>query len=478
MKYKARNVEATISEQSDGSVRTQNLIITKSLQGRKLKKPLVLKVLEPQCPADLKLQNFVIETFISRIHALAQFTFDNSSTMKIARYLLFNRTASRDCLFSYIYSVYRFCKWANIQPDQLVKKCRDKNGVPKPKGLVQTRCLIEDFVAHLQTEKLSSSYVIILVKGVLALLRLHGLKLLPPFRLANYNICYDRAPSREELRKILDVADLRERVIITMLAAGGFRLGTLAKLQYQHVKSDLERGVIPVHVSVPAEITKGKYNSYYTFVNWEAVEYLTAYLNARRRGTEYIPPENIQDESPLIRYANRKQVKPVSSGCIYDVVHHLYFKAGLLVRNPGSGKDYDLRGHSVRKFFRTEMSARGVERDYINFMMGHKVCNYHDIKMKGVEYLRGIYLTSGIAIQPKIRLNKIDVLKEIMCAWGLNPEEILTRKALEQLQATAIDQNQPKNQQFPPSPPPSTGAQSKFAETRQNNPSNFCFFEA
>jgi hypothetical protein len=215
-----------------------------------------------------------------------------------------------------------------------------------------------------------------------------------------------------------------------MLASGGFRTGTLAKLQYQHVKSDLERGVIPIHVSVPAEITKGKYNSYYTFVNWEAAEYLTAYLNARRRGTEYIPPENIQDESPLIRYANRKQVKPVSSGSIYDVVHHLYFKAGLLIRNPGSGKDYDLRVHSIRKFFRTEMAARGVERDYIDFMMGHKVCNYHDIKMKGVEYLRGIYLTSGMSIRPQSEENKINALKQIIRSWRLDPEKILAHEAL------------------------------------------------
>jgi hypothetical protein len=70
--------------------------------------------------------------------------------------------------------------------------------------------------------------------------------------------------------------------------------------------------------------------------------------------------------------------------------------------------------------------------------------------MKGVEYLRGIYLTSGIAIQPKIKLNKIDVLKEIMCAWGLNPEKILTPNALEQSQVTAIDQNQPENHQLFP----------------------------
>jgi len=121
MKNKVRGVEATSPEARGGSVKMQNLIITKSLLGRKLKKPLVLKVLEPQCAADLKLQHFVIETFLSRMPALAQFTFDNSSTIKIARYLLFHRTASRDCLFDYIYSVHRFCNWAHIQPDQLVK---------------------------------------------------------------------------------------------------------------------------------------------------------------------------------------------------------------------------------------------------------------------------------------------------------------------------------------------------------------------
>ena len=149
MKYKARGIEAKSPEVRDGSVKMENLIITKSLLGHKLKKPLFLKVLEPQCAADLKLQHFVIETFLSRMPALAQFTFENSSTMKIAKYLLFNRTASQDCLYDYIYSVHRFCKWAHIQPDQLVKKSVNKNGVPKPKALVQTRCIIEDFVAYL-----------------------------------------------------------------------------------------------------------------------------------------------------------------------------------------------------------------------------------------------------------------------------------------------------------------------------------------
>jgi hypothetical protein len=100
-----------------------------------------------------------------------------------------------------------------------------------------------------------------------------------------------------------------------------------------------------------------------------------------------------------------------------------------LTSNP-RGRRYDLRAHSIRKFFRTQMASLGVDRDYIEYMMGHTISTYHDIKMKGTEYLRGIYLASGLSIKPKTRVSKLDALKEIIRAWGLNPEEILTRDAL------------------------------------------------
>ena len=77
-----------------------------------------------------------------------------------------------------------------------------------------------------------------------------------------------------------------------------------------------------------------------------------------------------------------------------------------------------------------------MNRDYIEYMMGHKTDKYHDVKMKGIEFLRGIYLTAGISIRPKIKLDKIQTLKEIMRAWGLNPEEILNRNVLNQSNST------------------------------------------
>jgi len=234
-----------------------------------------------------------------------------------------------------------------------------------------------------------------------------------------------------------------------MLALGGFRIGTLVKLQYRHVKRDLEKMITPIHIHIEAEITKGKYHDYDTFIGQEAAEYLRAYLEQRRKGspTGRTPPEVIHDESPLIRDELHRYPKPLSPGRLHQIVHELYIRAGLITRKP-LGRRYDLRAHSIRKFFRTQMAALGVDRDYIEYMMGHTISAYHDIQMKGIEFLRGIYIASGLSVKPKTKMNKIEALKEIIRAWGLNPEEILTKQALTQPHRTVIDRNQIEQSQL------------------------------
>ncbi len=95
-----------------------------------------------------------------------------------------------------------------------------------------------------------------------------------PCRRSRWSVYEERAPTPEELQKTLNVADIRGKVIIAMMAVGGFRSGTLVQLKYRHVKLDLEKGTIPIHVHVEATITKGKRNDYDTFLNNEASEYL------------------------------------------------------------------------------------------------------------------------------------------------------------------------------------------------------------
>ena len=68
--------------------------------------------------------------------------------------------------------------------------------------------------------------------------------------------------------------------------------------------------------------------------------------------------------------------------------------------------------------------------------------------MKGVEFLRGVYSASALSIKPKTRVSKIDALKEIIRAWGLNPEEILTKGALTRPNTTVIGSDQPEESQL------------------------------
>ena len=425
----------------------QAITITHSPLGKKLKKPITLTVSEPENAAAEKLHEYIINSLSWKMRRLVPFTFDNASTLELAKHLLRHRTGSPGTLYQYIYGVHRFCRWANTQPDQLIRSCRDQDGDPQPKALANYSRLLDDFVGCLQAEGLAPGTVSNHVKGVKALFRVNRLKLDLPYSISKRTVYSDRAPAPEELQRLMDIADLRLKVIVTMLALGGFRIGTLVKLQYRHVRRDLERIMTPIHVHVEAEITKGKYHDYDTFLGQEACEYLRAYMETRRRGTDKIPPENIHEESPLIRNQQNKHPTPITPAAIYKLVHDLYVKADLIQTKPFGGR-YDLRAHSIRKFFRTQMAALGVDRDYIEYMMGHTISTYHDIKMKGIEFLRGIYTASGLSIKPKTRMNKIDALKEIIRAWGMNPEEILTKNALTQPHRTIIDRSQIEENQI------------------------------
>jgi integrase len=449
-------------------MRRRILVVRRGVRGGKFKKVLRISVPERQSRAEERVLQFVLESLNVR-SSLVPFTLNNLSTMKIARHLLFNRTGSPLTLFAYINAFSYFCSWIKAEPDELVNKCRDSNGDVNPKGIARMTHALEDYIDHLRERRLSPCTVRTHVKNVVTAFRINGVELKLPFGLIAWRLYYERAPSREELQQILDLANLRERVIITLLAVSGLRVGTLLKLQYRDVKDDLERGIIPIRVHIDAGSTKAKRRSYDTFFNEEASECLKAYFIARRSGTEDIPPEQIRDDSPLIRAHRFKQARTVAVSTVCDSFHNLCVKAGLLEK--GSCRRYELRTHSLRRFFRTQMASLGVGEDYIDYMMGRAVKDrYHDVRMKGVEYLRGMYVTSGIRIRPKIKMNKFDALKEILQTWGLDPQKILTREALDQITpATTQEQTDGKglllSSKAPQNPQPnsslleSTGAQ-------------------
>ena len=159
------------------------------------------------------------------------------------------------------------------------------------------------------------------------------------------------------------------------------------------------------------------------------------YLDGRRKGSPdgKIPPEEIAEDSPLIRDSLSKTPRPIGEKQIYKVVHNLYFKAGLLAPN---AKSYDLKVHSLRKFFKTQLVSKGVPESYAEYMMGHMPdkYGYNDIESKGVEFIRNIYANAAMRIRPDHKGSDREVLKRTLGALlresGLDPDRVIMWEAL------------------------------------------------
>jgi len=352
-----------------------------------LKQPIEVWVQADLKEDDFLVLDFIIQSICQKTPRLLPFALGNESISKMSRYFLLYRSGSHKSLWTYIYCLHNLFNYFERSPDEMIREA-----MGDPDALRRHVERLEEYLLMLKARGMSSSYIHSHLKAIKTLYKVNGLELKLQFPIRIVNKTYYRAPRPEELQKLLEIADLREKVIISMLALGGFRLSTLVRLKYRHVKHDLERGITPIHIHVEADITKGRYCDYDTFIGNEAVDFLKLYLDQRRRRGE-----EITDESPLIATKSWPP-RPLNEISVYHLIHRLYVKAGLIEED---GKPHPLRVHSLRKYFRTMMAIKGIPAEFIEYMMGHKISRYNDIKSQGVEHLRKIYKLADLSIRPR-----------------------------------------------------------------------------
>lgn len=415
--------------QDMGDIENGRFHMKKSARGRKLKTPTSVSLDKILALKHKGLAEYIIKNLSSKRPIMVPFVLGNRCLVDLARYLFRYRSASSDSLTGYIERIWHFSRHVGNEPDALIADVKDEKGMPRQDRIQLHIKALEDYVAVLQDNGHSPGEVDNHAMTVKTFYRVNGIPIALPHSLSRKRVGMSHAPTPEELSKILGYADLREAVVVSMLALGGFREGTLIKLRYRHAKHDIEHDITPIHIHVEAAITKGRYHDYDTFLGAEAAEFLKLYLDSRRRGSPdgKIPPEEIVDESPLIRNSHDKVPKPIcTTKQVYTLVHNLYFKAGLLIPSRGG---YTLKAHSLRKFFKTQLMALGVQSDYIDYMMGHTIDTYNDIQMKGVEFLRGIYAAKDFSIRPKPKLSPLEQARIFCRGMGLDPEKVLVKDA-------------------------------------------------
>ncbi len=423
-----QDLEAAIQVQH--RVQDGQLILERSLRSWKLQEQVRVPVEKALAVGDPQLLSYIIAGLAPTRSKLIPFVLANRSLVAMARHFRYECSGSPQSLYTYAEAVDLYSRFLDASPDRIIDDVKSGTNLADPTKVQNHTGLLEEYMKYLQSGGASPGTVSNQIKETRTFYRCNGVKIELGHKIKRRVKYKDQVPTPEELAKILDLADLREKVILTLPALAGFREETLAKLEYRHAREDLEAGKIPLHIHVEEGILKGQYGEHDTFLAAEGVYYLRLYLEQRRRGSPdgRIPPEVLNDNSPLIRADRFRTPKPIGGKQVGKIVRSLYARAGLLKKI--GGRMYNYREHSLRKYFKTQLVSKGVPESHVDYWMAHVTDTYNQVASLGVEKQRQEYAAAGLSIRPRTQISKLDTIKEIIRAMGEDPERILTKETL------------------------------------------------
>jgi integrase len=172
-----------------------------------------------------------------------------------------------------------------------------------------------------------------------------------------------RAYTKEEIAKLLSVADLRDRCLILLMASTGMRVGAIKTLNIKHLKKLQQENNIGLLTIYP----DSKNDRYNALLTPECMAVLDEYFEYRKKQHEKITDDSyiIRDKfSTFSRTTNKS--KPLSEQTINKQMKFLLRKAGLQYEQLQPD-------HSLRKFFNTALMNSDVAHSFKELLMGHSV---------------------------------------------------------------------------------------------------------
>lgn len=192
----------------------------------------------------------------------------------------------------------------------------------------------------------------------------------------------DRAPTRDEFRKILDYLDVKGRALFLFLASSGCRVGETVQLRIR----DLDLDGDPPSAFIRGETTKKEVGERTVYLSFEARDAIRNWvavkdgLRKRNGRGDYGGPLLFPFTTDTARFMWNRALE----------------RAGLAVRDERTNH-LELHVHTLRKYFRSNI---GLQDDYVHMLMGH------------VEYLDDAYRRipwERVAVAYKDAMDRVSV---------------------------------------------------------------------
>ena len=238
---------------------------------------------------------------------------------------------------------------------------------------VDVQNLIVKYVVSLKNDKISHNTINVLLAPIYHFCQMNDVilnkKKIAKYKPERMRVVNDRSYTDKEIAKILNVADIRLKLVILLMASAGLRAGAIPSLRLRNI--DKNNNKITVYEKTNDE--------YFTFCTPECRQAIDDYLIYRTRNGENLTPASYLIRQQFnINDIIKKSVKPIQVGSLMTIIKTITIRAGLRQtnhigkENKKERKDIALT-HSFRKFFTTMCIKAKVNPEIREMLLGHKI---------------------------------------------------------------------------------------------------------
>jgi hypothetical protein len=348
-----------------------------------------------------------------------------------------NAIRSEKSLQLYKQNLFHFCESIKMTTEEIVSKY---SGSENASESIKLQHMIEDYAILLQSKfrkgKISAQTCKAAFSPIKLLCEMNDIilnfkkirKLLPH----GNNSAADEAYSREQIKKMLEFADLRTKIPILFMASSGMRLGGFQGLTdgcITPIHEEKSGKLLAAHVVV----YKGSDDEYDTFVSPEAYHTYEEYRNLRTKFGE-----KIGKNSPVLlrrfdvsqdgRNAKIDNSKNLALPTLAGIIKTVAYKAGVREASEKYNDRYNIKiAHGFRKFFSSTLSNIKTPDgryaiDFIKkeWLLGHSLTGIHTLeenynrndraKLLLEEYLKAVKeLTISDEERLKVEVKKLQI---------------------------------------------------------------------
>ena len=273
-----------------------------------------------------------------------------------------------DCLRSnstrtaYAVHLSLFCRFHHTNPDELVTR---KSGELKDmvmRYVLELKKKSKNTAGKPKKGETSVNSIKTYLAGIKSFLDEHEISL-PWKKIARFypeEVTNDyRSYTRQEISKLLSIADLRDRCIILLMASSGIRVGAIPDLTIKSLKRlDEGLGLLTVYGD-------SKKSRYVTLVTPECMSTIDEYFEQRKKLGEKLNESSYLFRDKYAIYSKRiNSPARLKEATINVQIRQLIRKAGLAFNELQPD-------HAARKFFNTVLVNSEVDPKFKQLMMGH-----------------------------------------------------------------------------------------------------------